>query len=49
MRSGLWKPESQVPRSVLPSMGQMIHDQSGGVTVVEPQEVMLARHREQLY
>jgi PPOX class probable FMN-dependent enzyme len=49
MRSGLWKAESQVPRSVLPSMGQMIHDQSGGATVVESQEVMLARHREQLY
>ena len=49
MRSGLWKAESQVPRSVLPTMGQMIHDQSGGATEVESQEVMLARHREQLY
>jgi len=49
MRSGLWKAEAQVPRSVLPSMGQMIHDQSGGATAVEPQEVVLARYREQLY
>lgn len=49
MRSGLWKAESQVPRSVLPSMGQMIHDQSGGVTAVESQEAALARYREQLY
>ncbi len=49
MRSGLWKPETQVPRSVLPSMGQMIHDQSGGATAIEPQEVVLARYREQLY
>ncbi len=49
MRSGLWKQESQVKRSVLPSMGQMIHDQSGGATAVESQEVAVARYREQLY
>lgn len=49
MRSGLWKVESQVPRSVLPTMGQMIHDQSGGATVIESQETMVARHLTQLY
>jgi PPOX class probable FMN-dependent enzyme len=49
MRAGLWKAETQVPRSVLPSMGQMIHDQSGGVTSIEAPEVALARYREQLY
>ncbi len=49
MRSGLWKCESQVPRSVLPTLGQMINDQSGGVTAIEPPEVTLARYREQLY
>jgi PPOX class probable FMN-dependent enzyme len=49
MRSGLWKAGTQVPRSVLPSMGQMIHDQSGGVTAVESQEAALVRYREQLY
>jgi hypothetical protein len=30
-------------------MGQMIHDQSGGVTAVESQEAAVARYREQLY
>lgn len=49
MRAGLWKAEAQMPRSVLPSMGQMIHDQSGGVTAIESQEVAVARYREQLY
>jgi PPOX class probable FMN-dependent enzyme len=49
MRSGLWKAESRVDRGVLPSMGQMIHDQSGGVTAIESQEVVMARYREQLY
>lgn len=49
MRAGLWKAESQVPRSVLPTMGQMINEQSGGATVVESQEEMVRRYREQLY
>ena len=30
MRSGLWKSETQVERSVLPTIGQMIVDQIGG-------------------
>ena len=49
MRAGLWKAETQVPRSVLPSMGQMINEQSGGATVAETQEEMVRRYREQLY
>ena len=49
MRSGLWKTESQVPRSVLPTMGQMINDQAGGAAVIEPQEAMVERYRAQLY
>lgn len=49
MRAGLWRAESQVPRSVLPTMGQMINEQSGGATVVESQEEMVRRYREQLY
>ena len=49
MRSGLWKAESQVPRSVLPTMGQMINEQAGGPAVIEPQEAMVARYRTQLY
>ncbi len=49
MRSGLWKAESQVPRSVLPTMGQMINEQAGGTVVIEPQEAMVERYRAQLY
>ena len=49
MRSGLWKCESQVQRSVLPTMGQMINEQAGGPAVVESQEAMAARYRTQLY
>lgn len=49
MRSKLWKAEAQVPRSVLPTLGQMINDQSGGATVVESEEVVMARYQEQLY
>lgn len=49
MRSGLWKAESKVPRSVLPTMGQMINEQAGGATVIEPQEAMVKRYRTQLY
>ena len=29
-RSSLWNPDARVERSVLPSMGEMIHDQSHG-------------------
>ena len=49
MRSGLWKSETRVPRSVLPSMGQMLNEQSGGAAVVESQEAMVERFRSQLY
>lgn len=49
MRSGLWKSETQVPRSVLPTMGQMISEQSGGAVVNESQEAMAARYQTQLY
>jgi hypothetical protein len=49
MRSRLWKAEAQVSRSVLPTLGQMINEQSGGATAIEPEEVVMARYREQLY
>jgi len=49
MRSGLWKPESQVPRRVLPSLGEMIRDQTGGETTAETQEQMVERYKAQLY
>ena len=44
MRSRLWSPASTQPRSVLPSMGRMIADQTGLATAAESQETMLARY-----
>ena len=43
MRSALWSPESLVERSVLPTLGEMIHSQTGGQEALESQEDMLAR------
>ena len=48
MRSQLWDPESWGPRSALPSMNQMIHDQIGAGAVTESQAEMLARYEAQL-
>jgi PPOX class probable FMN-dependent enzyme len=44
MRSGLWKPESQVARDQLPSMGQMMADQTGIAGPIETQEEMERRY-----
>ena len=49
MRSRLWDPEAQVPRDVLPTMGQMTRDHIGSTDEPESQEVMVARYREILY
>ena len=49
MRSGLWNAESQVPRSVLPSLGEMIRDQTGDATTAETQHQMVERYKTQLY
>jgi PPOX class probable FMN-dependent enzyme len=43
MRSKLWASESRQPRSVLPTMGQMLNEQTGVVTA-ETQEEMVARY-----
>lgn len=48
MRSHLWQPEAQIDRSVLPTMGQMIHDQMGLATEPESHIAMLQRYRTQL-
>ena len=48
MRSKLWQPSAQVPRSVLPTMGQMINDQSGMACAPETQEEMLRRYEPDL-
>jgi PPOX class probable FMN-dependent enzyme len=48
MRSKLWSAESQVTRSVLPSMGQMLADQIGDPAIAEPQAQMLERYKADL-
>ena len=44
MRSSLWAPSSQVSRSVLPTMGQMINSQTGNDAPPETHQEMLARY-----
>jgi len=44
MRSKLWAPESLRERSVLPTMGQMLNDQTGKAAPAESQEAMVARY-----
>ena len=44
MRSSLWQAASQVSRSLLPTMGEMISSQTGIEVPAETQEEMLARY-----
>jgi PPOX class probable FMN-dependent enzyme len=44
MRSALWSDQSRQPRSVLPSMGQMIGEQTGMAGVPETEEQMRSRY-----
>ena len=44
MRSGLWQPQSLRPRSVLPTMGRMLADQTGLALPQESDEQMRARY-----
>lgn len=48
MRSKLWSPEAQVDRTELPTMGQMIKDQTQSGDIPETQAEMLARYRTEL-
>ena len=48
MRSRLWSPESRVERAVLPTMGQMLNDQTGIHAPVETQEQMVERYKPDL-
>jgi uncharacterized protein len=48
MRSRLWLPDSRVDRTQLPTMGQMLRDQTGSGPV-ETQTAMVARYRTELY
>jgi len=49
MRTGLWSPAVQVERSVLPTMNEMLREQTAQTTPVESQEAMVERHKKQLY
>ena len=48
VRSALWNNENQVPRSVLPTMGEIINAQTGRDDPVERQAEMEARHLNEL-
>lgn len=48
MRSKLWAAETQVERSALPTLNQMIHDQIGQQAAPESQAAMVQRYREQI-
>ena len=48
MRSKLWSDAARVERSVLPTMGRMINDQTGGGLPAESQEQMVARYAKDL-
>ncbi len=49
IRSELWDVDSIQPRSVLPSMGQMLKDQTGDPGTIETQQEMEARYSKMLY
>jgi uncharacterized protein len=49
MRSRLWDASTQIERSSLPSMGEMLKDQIGSEKPAETQAEMLERYRETLY
>lgn len=48
MRSKLWADEARQARSVLPTMGQMLAEQTGAAGPSETQEQMLARYAKDL-
>ena len=48
MRSGLWDPGAQADRSMLPTFGQMLKEQTGDPAAPESDETMLRRYREVL-
>jgi hypothetical protein len=50
MRAKLWDVDAQVVRSALPTMNQMLKDQTGSPAAqIESQEAMEARFKEILY
>ncbi len=49
MRSKLWDPAAHIARSELPTMNEMMRDQTESTDAVEPQDAMVARYRTVLY
>ena len=49
IRSTLWDVDSIQHRSILPSMGEMLKDQTGIAGTTETQEEMEARYSKELY
>jgi len=49
MRAQLWAAEAKVERKVLPTMNEILRDQIGQTDPAEPQELMEARHKTELY
>ena len=48
MRSKLWSADSQVERAVLPTMGEMLKDQTGSQSPPESREQMVERYKADL-
>ncbi len=49
MRSALWDPATRNPRTVLPSMGEMLRDQIGQQIPLESEEAAVERYKTQFY
>jgi len=49
MRGGLWSQAARIERSVLPTMNEMLREQTGQAEPAEPQDVMVKRHQTLLY
>lgn len=49
MRAQLWEPDAKVEREALPTMNEILNDQTGQSGPGEPQEAMMARHKSELY
>jgi PPOX class probable FMN-dependent enzyme len=49
IRSDLWNPEKQVPWSDFPSLGRILADQIGGISVEESERLTAESYRTRLY
>ena len=49
IRSDLWNPEKQIRRSDFPSLGRILADQVGGVTVAESERLTEESYKTRLY